>query len=113
MNHDRSHLFDRAAAAEAVRRMNEDELRWLNRLIVDRLNLISQARSTAMLSQLAVGDRVQFQAPAGDQKSGIVVRLNKKTASIHTDDGQQWKVHPSFLTRLEVGREVELRRDRR
>lgn len=101
MNHDRSHLFDRAAAAEAVRRMNEDELRWLNRLIVDRLNLIHQARSTAMLSQLAVGDRVHFRCSDGGCKTGVILRLNKKTASIRTDDGQRWNVHPAYLSRLD------------
>ena len=77
--------------------MSEDDLRFLNRLIVERLKLIGQARSTAMLSHFSVGDRVSFPSTTGERKAGVIVRLNKKTASIATDDGQQWNVHPGFL----------------
>ena len=91
-------MVDRAAAVEAVRRMNEDELRFLNRLIVERLKLIGQARSTAMLARFGVGDRVGFPSNSGERKVGVIIRLNKKTASIATDDGQRWNVHPGFLT---------------
>jgi hypothetical protein len=97
MNDSRFELMNRAEAAEAIRRLNEDDLRFLNRLIVERFKLISQARSTVMLAHFSVGDRVRFSTGAGDQKAGVIVRLNKKTASIVTDDQQQWKVHPSFL----------------
>jgi len=90
-------LADRAGAAEAIRRMNEEDLRFLNRLIVERLKLIAQARSTAMLAHFNMGDRVSFQSNSGEQKTGVIVRLNTKTASIATDDGQQWKVHPVYL----------------
>jgi len=91
-------LADRAAAAETIRRMSEEDLRFLNRLIVERLKLIHQARSTAMLAHFSVGDRVSFQSSTGERKTGIIVRLNKKTASIATDEGQQWNVHPAFLS---------------
>jgi hypothetical protein len=91
-------LVDRAGAAEAIRRMGEDDLRYLNRLIVERLKLIHQARSTVMLANFSVGDRVSFQSSTGERRTGIIVRLNKKTASIATDEGQQWNVHPGFLS---------------
>jgi hypothetical protein len=95
---DRLEPMDRAAAAETVRRLSEDDLRFLNRLVVDRLKLIHQARSTVMLANFNVGDRVRFPTGAGDEKTGIIIRLNKKTASIATDDGHRWNVHPGFLT---------------
>jgi hypothetical protein len=90
-------LMNRTEAAEAIRRLNEDDLRFLNRLIVERLKLLHQARSTVMLAHFSVGDRVSFPTTTGEQKSGVVVRLNKKTASIETSDGQQWNVHPVYL----------------
>ncbi len=96
-------LVDRAAAVEMIRRMNEDDLRFLNRLIVERLKLIGQARSMSMLARFSVGDRVSFQAPSGAPKAGIIIRLNKKTASIVTDDGQHWNVHPALLTAVGTG----------
>ena len=101
MTQERFDLVDRAAAAEAIRRMNEDDLRFLNRLIVERLKLISQARSTTMLAHFSRGERVSFPANTGERKTGVIIRLNKKTASIATDDGQQWNVHPSFLMPVE------------
>ncbi len=91
-------LVDRAAAVEAIRRMNEEDLRFLNRLIVERLKLINQARSTTMLARFSLGDRVSFPTNSGQRKTGVIVRLNKKTASICTDEGQHWNVHPAFLT---------------
>lgn len=84
--------------AEAIRHMGEDELRFLNRLIIERLKLVSQAKSTTLLAKLAIGDQVTFVTPAGERKSGVILRLNKKTASVRTDDGHDWKVHPSYLT---------------
>ncbi len=96
-------LADRAAAAEAILRMSEGDLRFLNRLIVERLKLISQARSTVMLSRFNIGDRVNFLASSGERKMGFVVRLKKKTASIATDDGQHWNVHPGFLSAVGPG----------
>ena len=95
---DRLEPMDRAAAAETIRSLGEDDLRFLNRLIVDRLKLIHQARSTVMLANFGVGDRVRFPTNAGDEKTGVIIRLNKKTASIVTDDGHRWNVHPIFLT---------------
>ena len=92
-----------SAAAEAIRRMSEDDLRFLNRLIVERLKLISQARSTTMLARFNLGERVSFPTNTGERKTGVIIRLNKKTASIATDDGQQWNVHPSFLMAVEPG----------
>jgi len=103
MTVERFELVDRAAAAKAIQRMDEEDLRFLNRLIVERLKLIGQARSTAMLARFSLGDRVSFQSSAGEQKTGVIVRLNKKTASIATDDGQQWNVHPGFLTAASPG----------
>ena len=96
-------VVDRAAAVEAIRRMNEDDLRFLNRLIVERLKLISQARSTTMLAHFSRGERVSFPTNTGERKAGVIIRLNKKTASIATDDGQQWNVHPSFLLPIDPG----------
>ncbi len=103
MASDRFDLVDRAAAVETIRRMNEEDLRFLNRLIVERLKLIGQARSTAMLARFSVGDRVSFPSTSGERKVGVIVRLNKKTASIVTDEGQQWNVHPGFLTSVGPG----------
>ena len=90
-------ILDRELFTQALRHMGEEDLLYLNRMVVERLNLLAQARSTVELAQFAEGDRVHFTASDGSVKSGIVLRLNKKTASVHTDEGQNWKVSPGLL----------------
>jgi hypothetical protein len=91
-------LKDRNATAEAIRHLGEEDLRFLNRLIVERLKLIAQARSTALMARFNIGDRVGFQVPSGEWKNGIVQRLHKETVAILTDDGHHWNVSPGFLS---------------
>jgi hypothetical protein len=90
-------IVDRLSAIEAIKRLNEEDLLFLNRLIVERLKLIAQARSTSLMVHFTRGDRVEFQAPDGRKLEGIVLRLNKKTVSVNTDDGRQWNVSPGLL----------------
>jgi hypothetical protein len=54
-------IVDRVPAVEAIRRLNEEVLLLLNRLIVKRLKLISQTKSTRMLASFTKGERVGFQ----------------------------------------------------
>ena len=82
--------------------MSEEDLLFLNRMVVERLNLLAQARSTVQLAQFAQGDRIEFTTSDGVIKQGVVVRLNKKTASLRTDDAQSWKVSPSLLRKLTI-----------
>lgn len=93
-------IIDRFSAVEAIKRLNEDDLLFLNRLIVERLKLISQDRSTTLMGSFTKGDRVSFQASDGRILEGLVLRLNKKTVSVATDDGHQWNVAPGLLRRL-------------
>jgi hypothetical protein len=90
-------LLDRELFVQALRHMGEEDLRYLNRMVVERLNLLAQARCTVQLAQFAEGDRVCFTTNDGADKHAVVLRLNKKTASLLTDDGQNWKVSPMLL----------------
>jgi hypothetical protein len=69
-------IIDRISAVEAIKRLNEEDLLFLNRLIVERLKLISQVRATTLMTSFTKGDRVGFQAPDGRMLEGIVLRLN-------------------------------------
>ncbi|MDF1581497.1 MAG: hypothetical protein P1P74_12090 [Desulfuromonadales bacterium] len=44
-----------------------------------------------------MSDPLGFQAPDGRRLEGVVLRLNKKTVSVATDDGHQWNVSPGLL----------------
>ena len=93
-------IVDRLSAVEAIKRLGEDDLLFLNRLIIERLKLISQARSTILMADFSISDLVSFQTSDGIEIQGVVLRLNKKTISIDTGDGQRWNVAPGLL-RLE------------
>jgi hypothetical protein len=90
-------VLDRELFTQALRHMGEADLLYLNRMVIERLNLLAQARSTVQLAQFAEGDHVHFTTNEGLMKHGVVVRLNKKTASLLTEDGQNWKVSPALL----------------
>ncbi len=63
-------MVDRVSAVEAINRLNEEDLLFLNRLIVERLNLLTQARSTTLTAGFNRGDRGCFQAPGMLQSAG-------------------------------------------
>jgi hypothetical protein len=52
-------ILNRELFIQALRHMGEDDLLYLNRMVVERLNLLAQAKSTVQLAQFAEGDRVR------------------------------------------------------
>ena len=92
---------------EAIKRLNEDDLRFLNRLIVERIKLIAQARATTLMTSFTRGDRVSFRVSDGRMLEGMVLRLNKKTVSVATDDGHQWNVAPGLLRLVQSAGDVQ------
>jgi len=90
-------VIDRLVVVEEIKKLGEDDLIFLHSVITERLKLMSQAKSTLLMADFHPGDRVSFQGTDGLLKSGLILRLNKKTASIRTDDGHSWNVHPGFL----------------
>ena len=99
-------IIDRVSAVEAIKRLDEEDLLFLNRLIVERLNLISQARATTQMTRFTKGDRVGFKTSDGRMLEGMVLRLNKKTISVVTDDGHQWNVAPGLLQLVQSAGDV-------
>ena len=90
-------ILDRELFVQAVRHMSEDDLLYLNRMVVERLKLLTQARSTVEFAQFAQGDRVSFTADDGSVKNGMIIRLNKEAVTLLTGDGHLWKIPPGFL----------------
>jgi hypothetical protein len=79
---------------------SEEELIQLNRRIVERLRSLHQGRCYKDLAQFKLGDAVCFTPEHGHVVVGTVVRLNQKTATVAARDGRQWRVSPSFLSRI-------------
>ena len=60
---------------EFIKGLAEEELFFLNRLIVKRLKLISQAKSTFEMAKFNIGEIVEFD-DNGKTITGRVIKLN-------------------------------------
>ena len=84
---------------DALRGLDEEQLRELNRHVVERLKLIRKAHQLRELADFNIGDRVYF-THHGRKIVGKIIRLNQKTASIHVEDHTHWNVVPSLLNKF-------------
>ncbi len=94
---------DTGRIEEFIKDLGQEELLYLNRLIVERLKLLSQARATVAMARFNIGELVRFNTDDGRTIAGRIIKLNKKTISILTNDHQRWNVAPVFLERVEGG----------
>jgi hypothetical protein len=83
-----------------ISQLDEGELLELNRRIVARLKYLQEARTHHQMLRFNVGDRVRFQPPGHEAKTGVIIKYNRKTVSVLTDDRHQWNVAPVFLSRV-------------
>ncbi len=82
-----------------IKTLNKDELVYLNRLVVQRVKLLNQLEATNKMTEFNLGDYVHFSDQRGTVISGKIIKMNRKTLSVLTDDSIQWNVHPSLLHR--------------
>ena len=83
-----------------ISKLDEAELVELNRQIVARLRLLQEARTHHQMLSFSVGDRVRFHPPGQEPKTGVIVKYNRKTVTVLTEDRHQWNVAPVFLSRV-------------
>ncbi|MCA2992884.1 hypothetical protein [Gemmatimonas sp.] len=83
-----------------ISQLDEAQLLALNQQIVARLNYLQEARTHHQMLNFKVGERVRFHPPGHDPKAGVIVKYNRKTVTVVTDDQHHWNVAPVFLTRV-------------
>jgi hypothetical protein len=79
--------------------LTEKDLIDLNHRIVERLKFIASMRAHAEMMEFSVGEKVCFSPPGYGELVGILVKYNKKTVTVLTEDGQKWNVSPHLLVR--------------
>lgn len=84
-----------------IDRLTEAELVDLNRRIVERLRFLQQMRAHAKMLQFSLGDRVSFDTTDGRVIVGTLMRYNKRSVTVITDDQERWNVSPALLRRTE------------
>lgn len=85
---------------DSLDELDYEELVTLNHAIVARIKQLNAIKAQSQLQQFRVGHQVQFISSEGDLIIGTIVRLNKKTVSLVTEEGSRWKVSPALLKKL-------------
>jgi len=86
-----------------IDQLTESELIDLNRRIVERLRMLHQMHAHVRMMEFNIGERVSFQTDRHGRVEGMLVRYNKKSVTVVTDDGARWTVSPAFLRRPASG----------
>lgn len=86
-------------AAIDIDQLTEAELVDLNHRIVERLRLLQHMRAHVNMLEFKIGERVTFQSDGRGPVHGMLVRYNRKSVTVVTDDGHRWNVSPSLLSR--------------
>jgi len=84
--------------------LNETELIHLNQKIIERLRMMRQMRAHVQMLDFHIGERVWFQTDQLEIVRGVLVRYNKKSVTVVTDDGHRWTVSPGFLRKATTAR---------
>lgn len=81
--------------------LTEKELIDLNHRIVERLKFLESMRTHTVMMDFGVGEKVCFSPSENRKLFGVLVKYNKKTVTIITEEGQKWNVSPHLLERPE------------
>ena len=84
---------------DIIQHLNEAQLRTLNHMVVERLNLFNRAKRLKSLAKFNLYDRVYFDHD-GERILGRIIRINQKTCTIKTDDRGEWRIPPSYLAKI-------------
>jgi hypothetical protein len=93
----------------SIDHLTEAELVQLNEKIVQRLRMIRQMRAHVRMLDFSLGERVWFQAENEEMIRGVLVRYNKKSVTVVTDEGSRWTVSPAFLRKVASATPAESR----
>jgi hypothetical protein len=85
-----------------IEKLTESELIDLNNRIILRLKFLRQMRSHRKMLEFTIGERVTFHPEGYPRKFGTIMKYNKKTITVITEDGEHWNVSPGLLQKVKV-----------
>ena len=74
-----------------------EELLELNQRVVARLKMLESMQAHIEMMRFKPGQRVSFEHQGG-RILGTLVKYNRKTVTVVTDQGQRWNVSPHLLS---------------
>ncbi|AEK56868.1 conserved hypothetical protein [Acidithiobacillus caldus SM-1] len=83
-----------------------EELLELNQRVVARLKMLESMQAHLEMMRFHPGQRVSF-AHQGGRLMGTVVKYNRKTVTVVTDNHQSWNVPPHLLSPVKDARPTQ------
>ena len=80
--------------------MDLDELVKLSEYIYKRIKFLGETMVFERIQEFEILDKVSFIDNTGNILKGTVVRLNKRTVTVKSDEGKVWLISPFLLNRL-------------
>jgi len=81
-----------------IDKMTRDELVVLNHRIVERLKFLDSMQAHRAMMAFNIGARVSFDSGQGERLLGTLLKFNRKTVTVVTDNGQKWNISPHLLS---------------
>ena len=75
-----------------------EELEALNHRIVERLKFLDTMKAHQNMMAFNIGQQVTFESSRHGRQIGTLIKFNRKTVVVLTDDNRQWRVPPHMLS---------------
>ena len=77
--------------------MSLDQLIDLNEAICQRIDELREREALQTLQQLRLGQAVSFDSSKSGPVFGTLIKINRKTVIVASEDNRQWKVPVSMV----------------
>lgn len=74
------------------------ELEELNDRVVERLKYLDTVKAQQAMMEFKLGTQVSFDSPKHGRVFGTIIKFNRKTVAVLSEDRRQWRVPPHILT---------------
>ena len=81
-----------------IDKMTRDELVTLNHRIVERLKFLDSLQAHKDMMAFNIGARVSFESGQDGRLLGTLLKFNRKTVTVVTENGQRWNISPHLLS---------------
>ncbi len=78
--------------------LSREELVELNDRVIERLKYLDAVYAQRAMMVLNIGSQVSFDSSRHGRVFGTLIKFNRKTVVVLTEDGVQWRVPPDILT---------------
>lgn len=81
-----------------IDKLSIQELEELNNRVVERLKYLDTVNAQQAMMAFNIGTQVSFDSPRHGRVFGTLIKFNRKTVVVLTEDRRQWRVPPHILT---------------